>query len=75
MSDVNLAGWVLISVTGNQRYTFPSYILKAGAKVTVASGGAYGDLVWSKGYIWNNTSSDPAQLYDSTGTLISTHSD
>lgn len=75
LSDVNLAGWVLISVTGNQRFTFPSYILKAGAKITVASGGAYGDLVWSTSNIWNNSSSDPAQLYDSTGTLISTHSD
>jgi hypothetical protein len=28
-SDVNITGWVLVSVTGNQRYTFPSYTLKA----------------------------------------------
>jgi len=72
-SDVTLTGWVLVSVTGNQRYTFPSYTLKAGGKVTVASGGASGDLIWTGSYIWNNSSSDPAQLYDSQGSLVSTY--
>lgn len=71
-TDVNLSGWVLVSVTGNQRYTFPSYTLKAGASVTVASGKATGNLKWTTRYIWNNDSSDPAQLYDSAGSLIST---
>lgn len=70
-SDVNLSGWVLVSVTGNQRYTFPSYMLKAGASVTVASGKASGDLKWTSSYIWNNDSSDPAQLYDAQGNLVS----
>ena len=47
---------------------------EAGGKVTVASGGASGDLIWtSSSYIWNNSSSDPAQLYDSQGTLVSTY--
>ena len=73
-NDVNLSGWVLVSVTGNQSYTFPSYILKAGAKVTVASGGKSGDLIWSKSNMWNNSTSDPAQLYDAQGNLISTYS-
>ena len=72
-SNVNITGWVLVSVTGNQRYTFPSYTLKAGGKVTVASGGASGDLIWTGSYIWNNSSSDPAQLYDSQGSLVSTY--
>jgi hypothetical protein len=71
-SDVSLSGWVLVSVTGNQRYTFPSYTLKAGASVTVASGKATGDLKWTTSYVWNNDSSDPAQLYDSAGNLVST---
>lgn len=73
-TDVNLAGWVLVSVAGNQRYTFPSYTLQAGGSVTVASGKASGDLIWTKSYIWNNTSNDPAQLYDAQGNLISTFS-
>lgn len=71
-ADVNLIGWVLVSVTGNQRYTFPSYALKIGASVTVASGSATGNLKWTTSNIWNNSSSDPAQLYDSTGNLVST---
>ena len=74
-NDVNLSGWVLVSVTGNQRYTFPTYTLKAGGKVTVASGGAVGDFIWTKSHIWNNSSSDPAELYDAQGNLISTFAD
>ena len=70
-TDRNLQGWVLVSVTGNQRYTFPSYTLKAGGSVKVASGDASGDLKWTSGNMWNNSSSDPAQLYDSAGNLMS----
>lgn len=73
-NDVNLSEWVLVSVTGNQKFTFPSYTLKAGVKVTIASGGNSGDLIWTKSNVWNNSSSDPAQLYDSSGNLISTYS-
>ena len=71
--DVNLANWVLISVTGYQRFKFPIYTLKAGATVTVASGGASGDFIWTDEDIWNNLKSDPAQLYDAQGNLISTY--
>lgn len=74
-NDVILIGWVLVSVTGNQRFTFPSYTIKAGDHVTIASGSASGDLLWTKTNIWNNSSSDPAQLYDSAGSLIFTYSD
>jgi beta-lactamase superfamily II metal-dependent hydrolase len=71
-ADVDMTGWVLVSVKGNQRYTFPSYTLKAGKSVTVASGGASGDLFWTSANIWNNSESDPAELYDSQGILIDT---
>ena len=57
--DVDMTGWVLVSVTGSQRFTFPSYILQAGATVTVASGDASGDLKWTTANVWNNSSSDP----------------
>lgn len=70
-ADVNLQGWVLVSITGNQRYTFPSYVLKAGGVATVASGDATGTFKWTTGNMWNNSSSDPAQLYDSLGNLVS----
>ena len=71
--DVDMTGWVLVSVTGNQRYTFPSYILEAGDTVTVASGDADGNLKWTSENVWNNSDSDPAQLYDSAGKLIATY--
>ena len=74
-SSIDLTGWVLVSVTGNQRYTFPSYILKANSTVTVASGGASGNLIWISSNIWNNSISDPAKLYDAQGNLVSTFYD
>jgi hypothetical protein len=45
--------------------------LRPGQSLTVASGGAAGDLIWTAEHVWNNTSSDPAQLYDAGGNLIS----
>ena len=69
--DVDMTGWKLVSVTGNQSYNFPKgYIIKAGKTITIASGSATGDLKWSKSNIWNNDG-DPGQLYDSTGKLVS----
>lgn len=70
-AEVDLTGWVLLSVTGNQSYTFPSVVLRPGQSLTVASGGAVGDLIWTAEHVWNNTSSDPAHLYDADGSLIS----
>jgi len=70
-AEVDLTGWVLLSVTGNQSYTFPSVSLRPGQSLTVASGGAAGDLIWTAEHVWNNTSSDPAHLYDADGGLVS----
>ena len=72
-TEVNLSGWVLLSVKGDQRYTFPEgTILAAGASLSVVSGpdAAAGpnQLVWSTQNIWNNDH-DPAQLYDANGVL------
>ncbi|ALS80199.1 competence protein [Planococcus kocurii] len=72
-TDVAMAGWKLVSVQGNQSFTFPTYTLKAGANVHVTSGpnaksgGNY--LKWTTANIWLN-SGDPAKLYDSKGALI-----
>lgn len=74
--DINLKGWKLVSVTGNQSYTFPEYILKAGTSVTIASGkDAKGDLLWGKNNIWNNSKSDPGELYDNNGNLVFRYDD
>ena len=72
---VDLSGWVLVSVKGDQRYTFPAgTILAGGGTLEVISGqGASakdGQLLWAAQNIWNNTY-DPAELYDPAGHLRS----
>lgn len=73
--NIDLANWKLISVTGNQEYTFPPYILKPQDSVTISSGNIKGDLFWGRKNIWNNSKSDPGKLYDSSGKLVSTYND
>ncbi|OON95800.1 MAG: hypothetical protein ATN31_10540 [Candidatus Epulonipiscioides saccharophilum] len=71
--DIDFTDWKIVSVLGNQVFKFPQFILKSGASVSV------GDTInnidiefhWFQGRgIWNNTKRDPAELYDSTGSLI-----
>lgn len=70
--DIDLTGWYIISVTGNQRFNFPDrYIIKAGAEVKVVSYEASGDLIWTTANMWNNSKHDPAELYNSEGELQS----
>lgn len=75
-SDVNMTGWKLVSVIGNQNYNFPNgFILKARASVKITSGkSAYDNgsisLKWTNANIWNNDA-DTAELYDNKGKLIS----
>jgi len=69
--DVDISGWTLLSVQGNQSYTFPQgTIIKAGSTLTVASGDATGDIKWTKKNIWNNDG-DPARLLDKNGNVVS----
>ncbi|CAK7045954.1 MBL fold metallo-hydrolase [Tissierella sp.] len=68
--DINLEGWRLLSVTGNQEYIFPDYVLKGNATVTITSGERQGDLIWGSENIWNNSKSDPAVLYDKKGNEV-----
>ncbi|RAP76604.1 stalk domain-containing protein [Paenibacillus montanisoli] len=74
-SDINLKGWKVVSVTGNQTYVFSDYTLKAGLTVTLVSGAdaksETGKIVWTTKNIWNNREADPAQLFDATGALVS----
>lgn len=71
---IDLKGYVLVSTKGNQRFTFPSVVLKPGETVTVTSGkNARHDpphyLLWTKKYIWNNDG-DPAELWSPDGKLV-----
>lgn len=68
--DIDLTGWKILSVRGNQEFIFPEYILKSGQKVVISSGNKKGDLDWGATNIWNNTESDPGILYNSQGQEI-----
>lgn len=72
---VELTGWRLVSVRGNQVFDqFPSgFTLAAGESVTVTSGPAAragaGFLRWTDQNIWNN-SGDPGRLLDTDGHVV-----
>ncbi len=71
---IDLTGYVLVSVKGNQQFTFPAIALKPGETVTVTSGkNAQSDppryLLWTKQNIWNNNG-DPAKLLAPDGKLV-----
>lgn len=68
--DVDLTDWKLVSLTGNQEYVFPHYILQSEDTLTVVSGDIEGDLTWGRANIWNNSKSDPAILYDNKGNEV-----
>lgn len=75
--DIDMTGWKMVSVKGNQVFTFPDgFILKSNAFVNINSGAsAFGDgietLKWATGNIWNNDG-DPGELYDASGKVVST---
>jgi hypothetical protein len=72
-NDIDISGWMIISVKGQQRFTFPSgYILEAGQQCKLTSGDLKdtGDFTMANTTIWNNSSSDPAELYNDNGVLI-----
>lgn len=72
---LDLGGWTLVSVTGNQRFAFPSeFQLAGGTSVTVTSGRDARHappryLRWTGRYIWNNDG-DPGRLLDDERELV-----
>lgn len=72
----DMTGWRLLSVKGNQSYTFPAgYVLSPGGAVYVHSGlFATSDpplhLLWTRKYVWHDKG-DTAVLYDSAGSEVS----
>ena len=72
---VNLTGWQVVSVRGNQVFDqIPTGLtLAPGESVTVVSGAAAtsgpGILVWTTQNIWNN-SGDPGRLVDQDGNVV-----
>jgi len=72
---VNLTGWTVTDEGARNTYTFPVFILDAGAGVTVNSGpgnDTAADLYWGRETgVWNNDG-DTATLADANGTVVST---
>ncbi len=72
---VDLTGWQLHSVRGDQWFAFPAgHVLAAGATVRVysATGSAPADgLLWTEKNMWNNEG-DEARLIDASGAVVST---
>jgi hypothetical protein len=72
---LELAGWKLVSVRGNQVFDqFPAgLVLNPGDSLTVTSGPTArqgtGFLRWTEQNIWSN-SGDPGQLIDGDGTVV-----
>lgn len=72
-TEVNIGGWKLVSETGNQSFTFPKdTFINPGQTIELVSGGNVrpGEYVMAKGNIWNNSSPDPAVLYDALGNEV-----
>ncbi len=67
---INLKGFMLVSVKGNQSYTFIDYELAPGETVIVYGKGGSGDLEGWINNVWSNSDSDPAELYSADGELI-----
>ncbi|NDL68613.1 hypothetical protein GXN74_12780 [Clostridiales bacterium F-3ap] len=70
---INLSGWRIRSVRGDQNFTFPEYLLEANASVKVGDSAKNADVDfhWLDGRgTWNNSESDPAELYNTSGELV-----
>lgn len=75
---IDLSGWKIVSVLGNQSFTFPAFSLAAGATVKVGDSANNSGINFhwlDGGGTWNNSKSDPAELYDSAGKLVDVYND
>lgn len=72
--SVNINGWQLISVEGNQAFHFPNITLQPGETLQVMSGPDAKDssnsIKWTTKQIWLN-SGDAAQLTNARGEIVS----
>jgi len=76
--SVYLTGWKIISVTGNQSFTFPKFTLNSHSTVKVGDSEKNSDVDfhWLDGRgTWNNSKSDPAELYNANGELVDRYDD
>lgn len=72
---INMDGWKLVSVRGNQTYTFDSVQLPARGTLRIYSSDqnakpSQSVLVWEVDNVWNNHEPDPAELYNDKNELV-----
>lgn len=75
---INMDGWKLVSVRGNQTYTFEPFELPGQGKLLILSGTNEPDdidadalrLEWEVDNVWNNMETDPAELYNENNELV-----
>ncbi|MBH5316780.1 thermonuclease family protein [Paenibacillus sp. GSMTC-2017] len=80
-SPIDLEGWKLVSVRGNQTYTFEPHVLAAQGKTQISSGEditldhQIPLIIWEVDNVWNNQESDPAELYNENNELVAVWED
>ncbi len=69
---IDLSGWKIVSVRGEQTFTFDNFIIEGNSIVKIGdSASSKVDIHWLDGNgTWNNSKSDPAELYNSKGILV-----
>ncbi|ONI40947.1 hypothetical protein AN639_04135 [Candidatus Epulonipiscium fishelsonii] len=75
---INISGWSILSVLGEQVYTFPEIIIQPNSIISVGDSGKNPNvnLHWLEGRgVWNNTDKDPAELYNAVWELIDRYDD
>lgn len=76
--SVDLTGWKIVSVKGNQSFTFPEFTLEPNSTVKVGDSEKNSDVDfhWLDGQgTWHNTKSDPAELYNTNDELVDRYDD
>lgn len=75
---IELKGWKILSVRGEQSFVFPAFILEPNASVKVGDSekNKAVDFHWLDGRgTWNNSKSDSAEIYNEKGELVSRFDD
>ncbi len=70
---VDLSGWKLVSVTGNQTCKLSGILQPEGVLRVWARAGTTGLSCGFPFNIWNDTQADPAVLYDPQGKEVSSY--
>lgn len=76
--SIDITGWKIVSVRGNQSFIFTQYVLQPNTTVKVGDieKNPDVDFHWLDGRgTWNNSQSDPGELYDNNGTIIDRYDD